>query len=90
MRAADLVKLDILINGDPTDALSAIIHRDKAYDWGRELCHRLKDLIPRQMFEVVIQAAIGTVSSHAKSYGPSARMSWPNAMVATSRASASC
>ena len=60
MRAADLVKLDILINGDPTDALSAIIHRDKAYDWGRELCHRLKDLIPRQMFEVVIQAAVGS------------------------------
>jgi len=54
------VKLDILINGDPTDALSAIIHRDKAYDWGRELCHRLKDLIPRQMFEVVIQSAIGS------------------------------
>jgi GTP-binding protein LepA len=60
MHAADLVKLDVLINGDPTDALSAIIHRDKAYDWGRALCHRLKDLIPRQMFEVVIQAAIGS------------------------------
>jgi GTP-binding protein LepA len=60
MRAADLVKLDILINGDPTDALSAMIHRDKAHDWGRELCHRLKDLIPRQMFEVIIQAAIGS------------------------------
>jgi len=60
MRAADLVKLDILINGDPTDALSAIIHRDKAYDWGRELCHRLKNLIPRQMFEVIIQAAVGS------------------------------
>jgi GTP-binding protein LepA len=60
MRAADLVKLDILINGDPTDALSAIIHRDKAYDWGRELCHKLKDLIPRQMFEVIIQAAVGS------------------------------
>ena len=60
MRAADLVKLDILINGDPTDAFSAIIHRDKAYDWGRELCHRLKELIPRQMFEVIIQAAVGS------------------------------
>jgi GTP-binding protein LepA len=59
MRAADLVKLDILINGDSTDALSAIIHRDKAYDWGRELCHKLKELIPRQMFEVIIQAAVG-------------------------------
>src|SRR5215467_3378445 len=60
MRPADLVKLDILINGDPTDALSVIIHRDKAHEWGRALCHRLKDLIPRQMFEVVIQAAIGS------------------------------
>ena len=59
MQAAELVKLDILINGDPTDAFSAIIHRDKAYDWGRELCHKLKELIPRQMFEVIIQAAIG-------------------------------
>jgi len=59
MRAAALVKLDILINSDPTDALSAIIHRDKAYEWGRELCHKLKELIPRQMFEVIIQAAVG-------------------------------
>ena len=59
MRAADLVKLDILINGDPTDALSAIIHRDKAYDWGRELCHKLKDLIPRHLFVIPVQAAIG-------------------------------
>ena len=58
-RPADLVKLDLLINDDPVDALSAVVHRDKAYEWGRAICSKLKELIPRQMFEVVIQAAIG-------------------------------
>ncbi|MDE3000856.1 MAG: translation elongation factor 4 [Gemmatimonadota bacterium] len=58
-RDADLVKLDLLINEDPVDALSAVVHRDKAYEWGRAICSKLKELIPRQMFEVVIQAAIG-------------------------------
>ena len=58
-RAADLVKLDILLNGDPVDAFSVIIHRDKAYEHGRSLTRRLKDLIPRQQFEVALQAAIG-------------------------------
>ncbi|MAT39417.1 MAG: elongation factor 4 [Ectothiorhodospiraceae bacterium] len=58
-RQTDLVKLDILLNGEPVDALSSIVHRTKAYEWGRRLCRKLKDLIPRQMYEVIIQAAIG-------------------------------
>jgi len=59
-RESDLVKLSILINGDPVDALSAIVHREKAYFWGRNLCQKLRELIPRQLFEVAIQAAIGS------------------------------
>ncbi len=59
-RDSDLVKLDIMLNGEPVDALSMIVHRDKSYDWGRKVCSKLKDLIPRQMFEISIQAAIGT------------------------------
>ncbi len=56
---ADLVKMDLLLNGDPVDALSCIVHREKAYDWGRDLASRLKELIPRQMFPIAIQATIG-------------------------------
>jgi len=52
--------MDIMLNGEPVDALSAIIHRDKAYDWGRKLCVKLKELIPRQQFEIAIQASVGT------------------------------
>ena len=59
-RPSALVKLDMLINGDPVDAFSVIIHRDKAYEWGRKVADKLKELIPRQLFEVVIQAAIAT------------------------------
>jgi GTP-binding protein LepA len=59
-RPSDLVKLDMLINGDAVDAFSVIIHRDKAYEWGRKIADKLKELIPRQLFEVAIQAAIGT------------------------------
>lgn len=59
-RESDLVKLDILLNGEPVDALSTIVHRTKSYDWGRKLCRKLRELIPRQMFEVAIQATIGS------------------------------
>ena len=58
-RAGDLVKLDILINADPVDALAFIVHRDKVAAKGRALCEKMKEMIPQQMFEVVIQAAVG-------------------------------
>ena len=56
---AKLVKLDILLNGDPADALSSLIHADHAYDFGRKMCEKLKELIPRQQFDIAIQAALG-------------------------------
>src|SRR5690606_30891238 len=59
-RPSHLSKMDILINGDPVDALSTIVHRDKAYEMGRKLTRRLKELIPRQMFEVALQASVGS------------------------------
>ena len=59
-RVSDLAKLDVLLNGEPVDALSTIVHRSKAYEWGRKLCQKLRSIIPRQMYEVAIQAAIGS------------------------------
>lgn len=58
-KPSDLVKLDIMLNGEQVDALSIIVFKDKAYDWGRKVCTKLKELIPRQMFEIAIQAGIG-------------------------------
>ncbi len=59
MKQSDLVKLDILLNSEPVDALSALIHRGNAYEFGKKICEKLKELIPRQQFEIPIQAAIG-------------------------------
>ena len=59
-RQSKLVKLDIMLNGETVDALSAVVHREKAYEWGKKLCEKLRELLPRQMFEIAIQASIGT------------------------------
>lgn len=67
---ADLVKMDILLNGRPVDALSAIVHRDKAQYIGRDLCERLRAVIPRQLFEVIIQAALGAKILARESIAP--------------------
>ena len=69
-RKTDLVKLDILINGEPVDALSSIVIRDRAYHRGRELSERLREVVPRQLFEVVIQAAIGSKIVARESISP--------------------
>ena len=58
-KAGELVRMDILLNGEQVDALSSIVHRQKAHEWGKKLCAKLRELIPRQMFDVAIQAAIG-------------------------------
>src|SRR5258706_3417929 len=59
-RESDLVKLDIRMNGEPVDALSALVHRTHAYDFGRRMCEKLKELMTRQQFEIAIQASIGS------------------------------
>ena len=59
-READLIRLDVLVNGERVDALSIVTHRDNSYHRGVELCSKMKDVVPRQMFEIAIQASIGT------------------------------
>jgi GTP-binding protein LepA len=59
-RVSKMERLDILVNGEIVDALSMIVHSDKAYDWGRRVCDKFRDLIPRQLFDVAIQAALGS------------------------------
>ena len=59
-KVSHLVKLDIMLNGDQVDALSALIHRDNAFDLGKRICLKMRELIPRQQFEIAIQASIGT------------------------------
>jgi GTP-binding protein LepA len=59
-RPSEMLRLDILVNGEVVDALSMIVHKDKAYDWGRRVCDKLRELIPRQLFDVAIQAAISS------------------------------
>ncbi len=59
-KKSNLVKLDILLNGDNVDALSALIHRDNAYTLGKKICSKLRELIPRQQFDIAIQSAIGS------------------------------
>ena len=58
-RPSDIVKMDILLNGEKVDALSALIHRGRAHEFGRKLCEKLKELLPKQQFQIAIQAAIG-------------------------------
>jgi GTP-binding protein LepA len=58
-RASHLVKLDLMLNGEAVDALSSLIHRDNAYEFGKKICEKLKELLPRQQFEIAIQASIG-------------------------------
>jgi GTP-binding protein LepA len=89
-RPSKLVKLDILLNGEIVDALSFIVHADKAYARGRKITERLKENIPRQLFEVPSRPPSAARSSPAKPSRRCARMFWPNATAATSPARKSC
>ena len=89
-RESDIVKMDILLNGDKVDALSALIHRSRAQEFGRKLCEKLKELLPRQQFQIAIQAAIGAKLLPGKISAPCEKMLPQNVMAVISAVNVNC
>lgn len=89
-RQSNLAKMDIVLNGEQVDALSFIVHRDRAYNRGRIVCEKLRKLIPRQMFEVPIQASVGTKVVARETVKAMRKTYLPSVMVVTSRGNGNC
>ena len=89
-RPDELQKLEILVNAEPVDALAAIVHKKDAFYKGQRMITKLKEIIPRQLFDVAIQASAADESSAAPMSKPRARMCWQNVMAATFRARRNC